>query len=898
MKKPAINISYIHLYQGTILLESQYIPIKITNLTVSDVNSTTALRLKHAKAVVLQNVNFTLNHRGAIHADNSAFIFTGNNVFNSNFGIISPILLQNTNVKFLLGSNTFRKNQGTDGGAANVRTTTITFKANTTFIENFAYNGGALAISTNSFMEITRNITFVRNYAHQYGGALYVNDKSSNYINSITGRKVPSCMFGQMNDASYYFEKNVARYAGSAIYGGWVDVCGTNFITQKCSREHFDIRFQANESDLSIIASDPSRVCICHPLGSLPNCNLINYKVAAYPGETFCVLAVAVGQRFAPVPSIIQSRIHWENEQNAKLDTLQYKQLVNRHCTNLSYTVMSPNRGELMELTVDKTKIPDIPEKHMYLRNVYISIILIPCPKGFIFDYSTKVCVCNPQLQKHSIPCDIDTQTLTRRHPFWINSIRINNTYKVVLVHKHCPFNYCNTKTVHLSLENPDEQCAFHRSGILCGGCQHDLSHMLGSSNCKHCSSYWSILIITVFIVAGIALVIFLLLLNLTVSVGTINGVIFYANLIRANQATYFVHSRDNTFLSLFIAWMNLDLGFEACFYNGLDAYTKTWLRFVFPIYIWLIVIIIIVSSHYYTKAAQLAGRHAVKVLATLFLLSYTKFLQVIITVFSSTTLEYPGGSVRRVWLYDGNVDYLKGKHIPLFMAALLVLLVLSLPYTAALLFIQCLQLKSKYRALFWIGKFKPLFDAYTGPYKDKHRYWTGLLLLVRAVLFLIFSVNVFGDPAINLLVIILAILLLFVQLAFHGGIYKATHLNALEYSFLLNIGVLSSITLYNQLANKDQKVATSISVSVSFATFSAVVFYHAVIRISQQSWFSKQPITTARALITKIRHCYRSPNPNNQTEQLSCDTNRRTPSQQVPVTFIELREPLLEHCT
>jgi len=46
---------------------------------------------------------------------------------------------------------------------------------------------------------------------------------------------------------------------------------------------------------------------------------------------------------------------------------------------------------------------------------------------------------------------------------------------------------------------------------------------------------------------------------------------------------------------------------------------------------------------------------------------------------------------VRKVWLYDGNVDYLKGKHNPLFIAALLLLLI-SLPYKAILIFIQYLQ--------------------------------------------------------------------------------------------------------------------------------------------------------------------------------------------------------------
>ena len=114
---------------------------------------------------------------------------------------------------------------------------------------------------------------------------------------------------------------------------------------------------------------------------------------------------------------------------------------------------------------------------------------------------------------------------------------------------------------------------------------------------------------------AGIALVVLLIVLNLTVSVGTINGLNFYANIVRANHATFFPPNTTNSFLSWFIAWINLDLSIATCFYNGLDAYVKTWLQFVFPLYIWFLVITIIVLSHYYTLAARLSGRNAVPVL-------------------------------------------------------------------------------------------------------------------------------------------------------------------------------------------------------------------------------------------------------------------------------------------
>ena len=187
----------------------------------------------------------------------------------------------------------------------------------------------------------------------------------------------------------------------------------------------------------------------------------------------------------------------------------------------------------------------------------------------------------------------------------------------------------------------------------------------------------------------GILLVGVLVATNLTVSVETIDGLIFYANIVQPNEAIFFPGVSGSSFLSVFITWLNLDLGIETCFYSGLDAYAKTWLQFVFPIYIWLIMTMIIVFSHYSTTVARLSGRNAVPVLATLFLLSYTKLLRTIITAFSSTVLE---GKKSAVWLYDGNVLYLQGKHVPLFLAALLLLLTLSLPYTTLLLLAPLLQ--------------------------------------------------------------------------------------------------------------------------------------------------------------------------------------------------------------
>ena len=141
-----------------------------------------------------------------------------------------------------------------------------------------------------------------------------------------------------------------------------------------------------------------------------------------------------------------------------------------------------------------------------------------------------------------------------------------------------------------------------------------------GSLHCLSCSNNFLGFMLP-FAIAGVALVAILLLIKVSVSDGTINGIVFYANVVQVNRSVFFPPGNTNL-LTVFIAWFNLDLGIETCFYSGMSIYAFTWLQFLFPFYIWLLIGIIIVTSHFSRNAAKLS------VLATLLLLSYSKILR------------------------------------------------------------------------------------------------------------------------------------------------------------------------------------------------------------------------------------------------------------------------------
>ena len=165
------------------------------------------------------------------------------------------------------------------------------------------------------------------------------------------------------------------------------------------------------------------------------------------------------------------------------------------------------------------------------------------------------------------------------------------------------------------------------------------------------------LLLLVAIALAGLILVVMISWCNLTVSEGTLSALIMYANIIQVSRPAFLPQSETNV-LTVFVAWLNLDLGIETCFYNSMNMYAKAWLQLIFPLNIWTIVAVMIVLSRYYITAARVVGQKAPKVLATLFLLPYAKLLRAVITILS---FKYTNGHTHPVWLYDGNVDYLRG---------------------------------------------------------------------------------------------------------------------------------------------------------------------------------------------------------------------------------------------
>ena len=125
--------------------------------------------------------------------------------------------------------------------------------------------------------------------------------------------------------------------------------------------------------------------------------------------------------------------------------------------------------------------------------------------------------------------------------------------------------------------------------------------------------------------------------------------------------------------------------------------------------------------------------------------------------------------------------------------------------------------------------------DAYLAPHTLRSHYWTGLLLLIRVVLYILSAVNMGGDPSFNLLAIGVAVVfLLLLQLYTRSRIYRSVVLDCFEMASYFNLLFLTLVTSYALANNRGQGAIAYISTSITLVMFLCALLYHILLRIHQ----------------------------------------------------------------
>lgn len=888
IRNTAINYSILYIaestgeFKGNITISDNFGTVIIFN---SNITFSGMVEFRNCSQSQFSTGN--LEEGGAITAFQSELLFEGLSNFHNNYAdtggalhlteckvYVEGLVVITSNIAFVNGGGIFlyqsevtcqsggtiiiSKNKASDkGGGIFAVSSIIKISTRSYFIEgghieitgNNAEMGGGILLEANAKIYIFKMDTFqddnftmiVDSNIAVYGGAVYVDDDSSSGV--CNGKARSECFLqvlalhqDQLRFTTYSvsISNNSAQISGSSIFGGLFDRCTLSpfaelhHVSNKSyqSENRLDyLREASNLGELSSISSYPVRVCLC--VNNVSSCsyrqiNPINVK----KGETFTLSLVAVDQIGQAVDATIQSSLDFTE---SGLAEGQLMQRVTKHCTDLKFSIVSPQTFERLTLYAS-----DGPCRDAELSSIRFDIEFVDCfcPLGFqVSKLSTSSCMCICHEQISDVSCDLETESLTKSplSTTWISYVN-TTSLSGYIIYPNCPYDYCKSGNVSMNLNVPrgaDAQCAFYHSGVLCGSCQQNLSLSLGSPLCLSCPHYWPVLLVFITIggiLVGLALVAVILILNMTVSVGTLNGVIFYANIVAAYSSALLPSSGQN-FATVVIAWLNLDIGIDSCYFPGMDAFSKTWLQLAFPLYMIFLVLMVIVTSSRSTRFSNLLGKkNPVATLATLILLSYTKILTIVLKSMTFGTLVYPDGSLVLVWLPDASVKFLDGKHIALFIMAVFLLLI-GLIYTILLFSWQWLLRLPKWKAFSFVRhpKLNTFIQSYSTPCTPKHRYWTGLLLLIRIVLVLSAQINSSNDPRYSLASVVCVIVsILFLKGIIGIRVYKEWPLDILDTVFYFNIAIFSTLTLAT-----DHDAIAYVSVGVAFILLLMIIFYH-----------------------------------------------------------------------
>ena len=496
--------------------------------------------------------------------------------------------------------------------------------------------------------------------------------------------------------------------------------------------------------DETTIGSPPYYVCTCDPTQpddrKLWDCSPVPIIRIAYPGLPVNVAPVAVGDygfvqgaRY-DIPYNETTLLHSMREVKGcnRLAFLKVKEPQNFTLLGTMYSQLPMNHYN------DKCNIP---KTEQALNKKLIIEVSMNCPTGFQLSSNNEIaCDCNQLLSNHYFQCTITVRGI---RPVITYKSSTNNYWmgylgQQLVFSDHCPSHYCNTvnstiSTTGLTTEyiNTTIQCDpdSNRQGLLCSQCTPGTSSQFGSFRCTQCT-FAGLLLVPFGAVAGIVLILLLFLFNFTVLQGDIIGIAFYANAVGIMDEFLLKYSIRPFYIPL--ALINLGLGFETCFFDGMDEFSKAILQFVFPFYLIALLIIIIIAAHKYNLKVfriRFVARRSVPVLATIMLFTYSGLINAVIYGLQYAHIySVNSGTYRVVWLHQPELEYFRGKHIAVGALCLIVTVLYLLPLTIVTVFGDLFRICSRN---LWYSHF---LDVFHGAFRYPFGFWFGTRLLFRIV--------------------------------------------------------------------------------------------------------------------------------------------------------------------
>ena len=824
----------------------------------------------------------------------------------------------------IAGSSRFTNNSGT---AIRCTGSTLEVRDNLHFSGNVGAFGGALRLTASSLL-VVRNHTYIlfqNNTGANVGGAIY-----ADYLASGTAFFYLDCViyFGALDilclsdfitdcidittmNVTIEFSDNSAPL-GSIMYGSTLETCpwgkylrqqyAPNSTSSLLELLYYNIsspfEFGTPPDNVKVVTTPASevRVMEVNPDHSVnPNHSVI-YSVI--PGQKFNLSVIGLDRFGRTIPVVLQSKVTGPSatltNTSSKVGDSGFWFTGTDNSTSTPITIYGQYDQQKINVTLFTVTS---------FAQTEFTVNLLNCSKGF--DYEEDSCKCDSRLASASVFCDPSTKLLTVPNGLWIGTAPDGQ-----LVVQPCVQNYCKVGEKVVKPNDFDSQCSegYNRTGILCGECVEKYSVVFGSNRCHKCSNsgLWWILF---FASSGIAIILCISFLHLTISEGFLNGVLFYCNIVSL-YVPYFTPDSPVTQLFVLIAFLNLDLGIETCFYSGMDSLSRAWLHFVYPLYLYILMISIIIlarRSDRITRRFSRSGYSAANLFATLIMMSYTSLLQNCAEVLGFVVVSTLSGESSVRWAIDPNVEYFKGAHAPLGIIAVILLAFFIIPVPFLLMFPACaLTLKI-------VKRFMPIYDAFWAPFKPNFRFWIGFRLLLR---FIPFCFAYLSSYPLNVVLLgIFLVILLFVQVMVWP--FKGTAQNAFDIMFICNILIMCLGALFfaiyttsfqhyaaeSSRIERWQYIYIGITASVGYIGFALILIWHLILRFPSLKSILMNLLQNLKLGFSKrsLRIAFQKPTNYGATPEYeplnssSDDSDSLTEEVRQPVNYSELREPLLD---
>ena len=460
------------------------------------------------------------------------------------------IKIVNINGLHISGFNNFSHNFGS---VFHVRNTMIYLNGQLNIIGNNGYMGTGFKVQGLSYFLLSNglNATFINNTALTIGGAIYAV--------ADLGLQERTCLFqnntNNITSIKMTFINNTATEAGSSIYSDTIYGCKANSgRVNLMNMPYTTFSFSSKHRHISIL---PTFLCFCDvPCNTSDVKKKYNISIFARPGQNIQLQLAAVynyksngvhilqyGYAAVTFLSIDRDNVHsapsWQVSANSANQALLEKQ----NCTSVTITLLKSKNEP-------NPSSPAIIVSSGSLGLTLYGINLLDCPIGFELNVTVGKCVCSRLFYKFSASyqphCHVSSRannsisTITRTDIQWIGTANLSNGTVVFGVALNCIV-YCRYKSGHTKLivndtsvaladsddlSNSVPLCIDNREGLLCSQCPPGYSVVYGSYECKQCSNWWLFTLI-IYAIFGPLLIYLFYVLKLTLTTGSLNGIIF-----------------------------------------------------------------------------------------------------------------------------------------------------------------------------------------------------------------------------------------------------------------------------------------------------------------------------------------------------------------------------------